>query len=260
MARNRQSKTESLPEKVGLLGLPAFDHGTDWLPLDSRFCLRERVVHELLEGGQTFAWDRLSGPEPIWQGVIGSSLLQVRCGTDGLIRLRTRTEAESAAARTGLAGLLRLDEDADHWQQGLPIAQDEYLRRCMEAFPGLRILRQPIEEVLLSFLCSSNKHVTQIKRMIRRISLRWGEPLAAGYARAPAWEVLAEADDEELRACGTGYRSKYILGTARRISEDPGFLERVRPSHWSSEVAPDGIARSGEQSGRLYLVVWGGAL
>jgi N-glycosylase/DNA lyase len=102
----------------------------------------------------------------------------------------------------------------------LPWRSDAFLREAMEGFPGLRILRQEPDEALLAFLCSSNKQIIQIRRMVAALAERLGEEVAPGFHALPSWEKLARADEAELRACGLGYRAAFVRGTAERLARE----------------------------------------
>jgi N-glycosylase/DNA lyase len=93
----------------------------------------------------------------------------------------------------------------------------------MEAWRGLRILRQEPDEALLAFLCSSNKQVAQIRVMVAELADRLGEPLAGGFRALPPWARLARASEADLRACRLGYRAAFIRDTARRLAERPDW-------------------------------------
>jgi len=76
---------------------------------------------------------------------------------------------------------LRFDRLVDD----LPWRSDPHLARCLKAFPGLRLLRQPLEETLLCFLCSSTKQIVQIKQMVELLAQRHGREIAPGIHRLP---------------------------------------------------------------------------
>ncbi len=114
------------------------------------------------------------------------------------------------------------------------LALDHPLDRVMETFPrdaamdaaavfcsGMRIFRQPLWECIATFITSSMKQVAHISQMSHALRERFGTRLEwQGQAvfSYPAPEQLAGAREEEIRACGLGYRAAHLLATARRIS------------------------------------------
>jgi N-glycosylase/DNA lyase len=83
---------------------------------------------------------------------------------------------------------------------------------------GLRVLRQPYFETLISFIISANNNVGRISRIVETLCERYGEPVLGGWD-FPTAEKLATLTTDELKACGTGYRADYISGTAMMICE-----------------------------------------
>ncbi|NWH64664.1 OGG1 lyase, partial [Geococcyx californianus] len=92
---------------------------------------------------------------------------------------------------------------------------------------GVRVLRQDPVECLLSFICTSNNHISRITAMIERLCQAFGRRLccldAQPFHAFPALSALAGADAEaRLRALGFGYRAKFVSGSARAIAEGIG--------------------------------------
>jgi len=98
-------------------------------------------------------------------------------------------------------------------------AHDKYLRQGMEYAPGLRVLRQPPFETLISFIISANNNVKRITGIVDAICRRFGEPLGGGAYDFPTPEALAARTEEELKSCGAGYRARYIIETARMVAD-----------------------------------------
>ena len=117
----------------------------------------------------------------------------------------------------------------------LPWRSDAHLARCIAAFPGLRILRQPLGETLLHFLCSATKQIVQIKQMSALLAERHGAPLfppstpdsrfSADFRCLPTWAELAKIPEAELRRCLLGFRARHIHQTAQFLAAHPGWLE-----------------------------------
>lgn len=190
------------------------------------------ALAETLDGGQCFRW-RLED-DGAWLGVSG--------GVAARMRPRSACEFE-VELRTGSAVDLRrhLANDLD-WAalaDALPHRTDAHLATCLQAFPGLRILRQPIGEALLCFLCSATKQIVQIKQMVALLAARFGTPLAdARESKAsganheavhalPTWDQLAGVSEDALRACLLGFRARHVAAVARFLAGRPGWLEET---------------------------------
>ncbi len=97
-------------------------------------------------------------------------------------------------------------------------ANDPFLTEGIRYAKGLRVLRQPYFETLISFIISANNNVGRISRIVETLCEKYGEPIPNGHD-FPMPEKLAALSADELKACGTGYRAQYIIGTARMICD-----------------------------------------
>jgi len=204
-------------------------HWSAWRPLALRSPPTGDVLAEMLDGGQAFRWQRRPGGE--WQGVWSGHLARLRPGPGSDSDWEWSAPVE-AAGQTGpaLAHYLDADRDPGELADALPWRSDPHLARCLAAWPGLRILRQPLDETLLCFLCSATKRIVQIKQMAALLAERHGPPLLAGAAAGralPAWAELAGIPESELKACRLGFRARHIHRTAQFLAERPGWLEET---------------------------------
>lgn len=120
-----------------------------------------------------------------------------------------------------------LDLERDYRPIEEALSGDEWLAECLRASGGIHIFRQEPFETLISFILSANNNMVRISGTVEAISRRYGRPLAGDCHAFPTPQELSKMTEEELRACGTGYRAPFIAATAKRISE--GFcLESLR--------------------------------
>ncbi len=96
--------------------------------------------------------------------------------------------------------------------------RDEKLSLCREHAYGIRVLRQPPFETLITFIISANNHVPRIRSIVERLSARFGEPLGDGIYAFPPPEALARAEESDVLAMGAGYRAPYIIKAAQIIA------------------------------------------
>lgn len=73
-------------------------------------------------------------------------------------------------------------------------AQDDYLRAAAACGAGIRILRQPLWEVIAAFIISQNNNIPRIRGSMAR--------LCAGEVDFPAPQSVARMDEQTLRAAG----------------------------------------------------------
>lgn len=185
--------------------------------------LNERVLKEILAGGQSFLWEQ--DPESgEWWGHWENHSARIRYR-------RRRAEILPGPDTTADDCLLYWGDETAHrtWRNTLPWRGDNVLRTAMDAFPGLRLLRQPPGEALLAFLLSSTKPIPQIRVLLQRMAEAFGDSLPGSSRRAlPRWARLAGVAETDLRALGVGYRARYIHAVAAEL--------RNRPRNWLEDL------------------------
>lgn len=90
---------------------------------------------------------------------------------------------------------------------------DKYLIKCYEHSKGIRILRQDLWEVLITFIISQNNNIPRIKKSVEKI--------CNGSSHFPTPEELLEMD---LSDKGLGYRDKYIKDACKHFM-NPNYVE-----------------------------------
>lgn len=204
---------------------------TDFCEVPQLPRLSLRVWQELLDGGQSFRWNLLSHQDDsdLWQGIWLNNAVRLRIAQEGAVTASFLAHRDVSLSNSIAALQAYLGQPTD-WAvvvDVLPWRSDKALADAIASFRGLRILRQPFGEALLGFLCSSTKQIPQIKLICEQLATRFGEQLGDGLYALPDWNRLASVSESSLRACGLGYRAKYIAGTAVHLAADPGLLERM---------------------------------
>ena len=179
--------------------------------------------YETFDGGQSFAWDRHSD---YIEGRFLSSIFRLRLENNHIIFSIPKTANLETEERT-LAHYLAIDSDFEAMRDSLPWRSDSILKQAIDAYPYLRILRQPLSETLLGFLCSSTKQIPQIKQIHRLSAESYGKPIIASYKSMPDWDGLAKLEENQLRNLKLGYRASYIKKSADFLKENPGYLREL---------------------------------
>lgn len=98
---------------------------------------------------------------------------------------------------------------------------DKHLEKATEFGWGIRILRQDPWEMIISFIISSNNRIPMIQRAIGNLSRQYGTYIGqyngVDYYDFPTPEQLNKASIEDIRACSTGFRDKYIKSTTEAV-------------------------------------------
>lgn len=108
---------------------------------------------------------------------------------------------------------------------------DSYLKAAAEFGKGIRILQQDIWEMIVTFLISQQNNMVRIRRCVENICSRYGEKKVNLhgdiYHAFPLPEMFADLDEDALKACNLGYRSKYVVRTAKSIAAGQVDLSAV---------------------------------
>ncbi len=114
------------------------------------------------------------------------------------------------------------DLKADYASYIKEIAPDDtYLKNAAQFGSGIRILRQDLWEVIVSFLISQQNNIARIRRCIENICRKYGEKLVNDHGETfyafPMPEALAGLEEDALMECNLGYRSKYVVRAAKSV-------------------------------------------
>ncbi len=103
--------------------------------------------------------------------------------------------------------------------------EDSYVSKAIRHAKGIRVLKQEPFETLVAFIISQRKSIPAIKTCMEKLAVRFGQLDDTGFYSFPDAKALAMAADEDLAACGLGYRTPYIKQTAQMIARGELDLE-----------------------------------
>ena len=193
-----------------------------------RFCPADGCLDlaQTLDCGQAFRWQPVLLPDgrTAWRGIAFGRALTVWQEDDAFCFDCTEEEFQTiwysyfdfdtdyAALRAHLSALHPVLKDA-----------------CGYA-PGIRILRQEPWEALCSFIISQNNNIQRIKGIVDRLCSLSGDPIICGDTTLYAFPTpaqLAACTLEDLAPLRAGFRAKYLLDAARRVSSGDICLEAL---------------------------------
>lgn len=108
------------------------------------------------------------------------------------------------------------------------LSADENLKTACSEYPGIRILKQDEWETLCSFIISQNNNIPRIKGIINRLCENFGERLPGGGYSFPPAERLAALEPDDLAALRAGFRNKYIIDAARKVTDGEVDLSALK--------------------------------
>lgn len=172
-----------------------------------------------MDCGQAFRWSRLEDGR--WHGVAFGLPLTIGYEGEHLVLYDTnQTDFERVWS-------LYFDLERDYPAVLARLCEDPILARAIRASRGIRILRQEPWEALCSFIISQNNNIPRIKGIISRLCEYFGEETAPGDFTFPGAERLAVLSPEDLAPLRAGFRARYIIDAARRVSSGEVRLDRL---------------------------------
>ena len=182
---------------------------------------------ETLDGGQSFRWyetEASSSLEPEYIGAFGN--------VASILKLSKNGKVLCAVHKRGTEKLVEeyLDGKRDYFamRKSLKKIGDNIMNRALEVYPTLRILRQPSDETIICFICSSSKRIVQIKQCVKLLSENFGEEIVDGIFTLPTFQKLAKLSVDDIKKCKLGFRASYLKKTAEKICADNFKPEQLR--------------------------------
>lgn len=182
----------------------------DVLPLD---------IALTLDCGQSFRWYKKE--ENLWHGVVLGKSVDVSLQNGSLVICGDVDEGDEKLWRD------YFDIDTDYSAVCEKLCSDKWLKKAITAYPGIRILKQEPWEALCSFIISQNNNIPRIKGIIERLCCQFGSQISDTDYSFPSAERIAAESVESLAPLRAGFRAKYIIDAARKVSEGEINLEAV---------------------------------
>lgn len=181
-------------------------------------------ISQICNSGQCFRME--SREDGIWQVIAGDHYLEIK--QEGTKVTFSCSEKEYEAFWN-----FYFDMETDYGAFIERInPRDRYLVQAAEFGQGIRILRQDLWEMIVSFLISQQNNIPRIRKCIRNLCEAYGTPMESFrgeiYYSFPKPEDLAGLEEDELKACNLGYRSKYVVRTAKAIVQGEVSLEKIQ--------------------------------
>ncbi len=107
------------------------------------------------------------------------------------------------------------------------------LKSAVEFGQGVRLMRQPLCEVIIGFIISANNNIPRIRKSITAICENFGTKNTWGYA-FPTMEQLSRAKESDFLKFGCGYRSAYLVDTIHTLANSQFLNELAVVSDTSS--------------------------
>lgn len=164
--------------------------------------------------GQSFSWEDLGNGH--YLGVAGSRA--VRAHMDGTQLVLSPLAPQTLTPEDEVFWRRYFATDIDYVALADIFSRDDTLAQCLDHAQGLRVLRQPFFDTLLSFIISQNNHIPRITAIAKRLRETFGSEIAPGVYGFPTPERLASLSVEDLAPLRAGFRGKYLIDAARKVA------------------------------------------
>ena len=164
-------------------------------------------IDDTINSGQVFLWKKIDSK---WYGVDGKKILI----------LKEKLDVKSK----DIHNFFRFDDDFQGIKKQL--SKDKIMKKAINNFPGMRILRQDPFQCYISFIVSSNSNIPNIQTRLQKLSQKFGKKRIVDkneFFLFPEPEKLANASINEIAKCGLGYRTKYVKKAA--IAVNKGMID-----------------------------------
>ncbi len=163
-----------------------------------------------LDCGQAFRWEKAEGG---YVGAVGRK--ELRISQDGDTFTLHDVSEDGFAFWSDY-----FDLDTDYGEIKKRLSTDSTLEKACAYGSGIRLLRQPAEETLLSFIISQNNNIPRIKGIISR--------LCDIYGGFPEASEMTGADVDTLAPLRAGFRAKYLIDCVQKLHDGTVDLGAVR--------------------------------
>ena len=171
-----------------------------------------------LDCGQSFRWAKNEDGD--WCGIAGGNYLKLKQVGAEVILYNTSLEIFN--------DFWKMYFDLERDYEGiLSTYDDESLKTACSEYPGIRILKQDEWEAICSFIISANNNIPRIKGIIERLCESFGEKTDNGYT-FPSAESISKLQVEDLAVIRSGFRAKYIIDAAQKISSKEVDIEKIK--------------------------------
>ena len=206
-------------------------------------------LSDTLECGQAFRYELVSKEDGYVEYITVAMGRLIRVGQRCVGELIFYGEREA-----GIDEIVRyfaLDLDYEKIKEHITGKTDsDWMIRAAECSKGIHILKQESWEALFSFIISQNNNIPRIRKIIRKIASEYGENLAIkeGLSVCPK-KLCDKPDDRICKSCGIcysfptaeavtkepekllssnpGFRYKYLVDAAKRVSLGETDLEKI---------------------------------
>ena len=182
-------------------------------------------MKHIFECGQCFRWNKQEDNSYI--GVVKNAVIKVKKENDNIV-------FTGSCNGENFEELIKdyFDLNTNYEEYKNKLSQiDEYMKKSIQFGNGIRILNQDLWECIISFIISDNNNIPRIKKIIERISEKYGKEIEFEgkiYYTFPDIQELSKASVQDLRELGMGFRDIRVYNTTHMILNNDINLDKIK--------------------------------
>lgn len=180
-------------------------------------------LEQTLDCGQAFRWQK--DENGVWSGIAFDRYIKLYKADNDIVILNTNKEDFYSI------WFNYFDLERDYNAIINEISINKTVANAAKFGGGIRILNQDGWEALCSFIISQNNNIPRIKGIIERLCQNFGTETEGGYT-FPSADTLARLTIEDLAPLRCGFRAKYIIDAAQKVSNGAINLELLKKQEY----------------------------
>lgn len=175
---------------------------------------------QTFECGQCFRFDR--SDDGSFSGVAFGKYIKLNRINDEIVLYNTTLEDFNERWMTFF------DLERDYGEIIDSFSFDAHLTEAANSGSGIRILAQDPWEALISFIISQNNNIPRIKKIIDSLCKLCGDEIDENIYSFPTPEKIMSLGIEGLAPIKSGFRAKYIIDAAEKVTSGEIDLEKLK--------------------------------
>ena len=145
--------------------------------------------------------------------------------SSSILHYKSSPDIGAVATKKEIVERFGLNDDIARMYEA--IATDRFIAEAIAKYPGMRVTKNDPWETTVCFIVSQFNNVKRIRGIVGRLIDNYGELHSvevngkwSSFRSFPTPDALAGiAVKEMMKKCGTGFRAKYIIGSAQMCAE-----------------------------------------
>ena len=182
-------------------------------------------LEQTLDCGQAFRW--YQNANGVWRGIAFDRYIELYKENDDIVITHSSKEDFENIWKN------YFDLDRDYEKIIEYVSRDKTVAKAAQFSGGIRLLNQEPWEALCSFIISQNNNIPRIKGIVERLCENFGKKIDGGFT-FPSAQTISKLSIEDLAVIRSGFRSKYILDAAQKVTSGEIDLEYLKKIDYDS--------------------------